>query len=76
MTNTVTLLEIVPIPLEAVRVYVVFDEGLTTLEPWFETDPIPLSIETLVALITLQLKVVDWPTQIEAGTAERAASRG
>jgi hypothetical protein len=45
--------------------------GLTVVDPDKATVPTPLSMVTLVASVTLQLKVEDSPTVIVDGIAEK-----
>ena len=47
--------------------------GLAALLPEVETDPILLSILTVVAPVLDQLKVVDWPGSMVLGVAVRVA---
>lgn len=57
--ETITCVVAVELPAgpEAVRTYVVLDAGAIALVPLSATFPIPLSIVTVVAPVTLQLRV-------------------
>jgi len=57
-------------------VYVVLEFGDTNHEPFALTAPIPGEIETLVALVVVQDRVVDWPAEIVEGWAEMVAVGG
>jgi hypothetical protein len=50
--------------------------GLTVVVPDKATVPTPLSIVTVVASVTLQLKVEDSPTLIVDGAAEKELIMG
>jgi hypothetical protein len=60
---------VLPAELEAVSVYNVFVEGTTALVPLTATFPIPLSRLTLVAPVTLQLRVDALPEGMLLGSA-------
>jgi hypothetical protein len=60
----------------AVNVYVVVVVGLTVVEPDAATVPIPLSMETLVALVVLQVRVEEPPTEMVTGFAVSLAVGG
>ncbi len=60
---------VLPEELEAVSVYNVLVEGTTALVPLTATFPIPLSMLTLVAPVTLQVRVAALPAEILAGSA-------
>jgi hypothetical protein len=62
---------VLPAELEAVSVYNVLVEGTTALVPLTATFPIPLSRLTLVAPVTLQLRVEASPEEILAGLAPK-----
>jgi len=47
--------------------------GLTPTEPDVGLLPTPLSIETVVALVVVQVSVDDWPELIDVGAAENVA---
>jgi hypothetical protein len=70
-TDTVTWLCLVPPGPVAVRLYVVVLPGLTETEPDVPTEPTPLSIDTEVAFVTDQLKVVEFPAMMVVGDAEK-----
>ena len=48
--------------------------GLTPTEPDVGLLPTPLSIETVVALVVVQVSVDDWPEAIDVGAAENVAA--
>jgi hypothetical protein len=60
---------VLPEELEAVSVYNVLVEGTTALVPLTATFPIPLSRLTLVAPVTLHVRVAALPAEILAGSA-------
>lgn len=66
---TVTLCILVPVALVAVSVYVVVTAGDTFLVSAGATGPMPLSMNTAVASLTFQLRVVDAPSRMAAGDA-------
>ena len=70
-TVTVALAVELPDGLTAVKVYVVVAAGLTVLEPVSPTVPMPLSIETLVAPCTSQVRVELWPGKMLFGVASK-----
>src|SRR3989344_5486753 len=51
-------------------------DGETCLSPLSGTEPMPWSIDTLVALRDDQVKCEDWPTQIVEGEAVIATETG
>jgi hypothetical protein len=68
-TVTVAVAEVEPPGPVAVSVYVVVAVGETVWLPEVATDPIPLSIETDVALVVLQVSVELPPEEIDDGLA-------
>jgi hypothetical protein len=68
-TVTVAVAEAEPPGPVAVRVYVVVDAGETVWLPEVATDPIPLSMETDVALLVLHVRVELPPEEIDVGLA-------
>ena len=78
-SSTVTVAVAVTVPPllpVAVKVYVVVVVGLTVVEPDAATVPMPLSIETLVALVVLQVRVEEPPTEMVTGFAVSFAVGG
>lgn len=73
---TVTVAAEVAVPAlpVAVKVYWVVADGLTFTDPEAATVPTPLSMETAVALVVVQLKVTELPGATLAGVAEREAT--
>jgi hypothetical protein len=65
-----------PTVLVAVRLYMVVAAGLTAIVPLAATVPIPLSILTLVAPTTFQLKVLVCPLLIVDGIAVKLRTVG
>jgi len=57
-------------PFEAIAVYVVLTLGLTLLELFRPTEPIPLSIVTDVAFVDVHVSVVDPPSAMDVGFAD------
>ena len=62
---------LVPVALDAVRVYTVVADGITTLLPDKATLPIPWSILTVDAPVTVQLSVEDPPDEMVGGLAPK-----
>ena len=56
---------------ETLIVYVVVSVGVTSIDPFRETLPIPLSMVTLVALVVVQESVTDVVYVIVYGVAVR-----
>ena len=73
VTVTVAVFVVVPPGPFAVSVYVVVDVGLTPTDPLSAWLPTPLSIETVVAFVVVQVSVDDWPLMIDVGDAEKVA---
>ena len=69
VTKTWAVAVAVPAELEAVKVYTVVAEGITTLLPVKATLPIPWSILTVLAPETDQLSVEDSPAAMFGGLA-------
>src|SRR5689334_8122393 len=69
LTVTVAVAVFVPPAPLAVRVYVVVAAGITIAEPLSACAPTPLSIETLVAFVVVQVSVDDSPAVIDVGLA-------
>src|SRR5947209_1599277 len=72
-TVTVAVFVAVPPGPVAVSVYVVVAAGLTPIDPLTGWLPTPLSIDTVVALLLVQVSVDDWPALIDVGAAENVA---
>lgn len=64
-----------PLPV-AVSVYVVVEVGLTVVEPESATVPMPLSMDTLVALVVLHVSVAELPNVMLVGAAVSFAVGG
>ena len=75
ITVTVVVAVTVPPSPVAVKMYVVVTEGVTTVEVPVTT-PTPWSMETEVALLTLQESVEELPLPIVAGLAPKLAITG
>jgi hypothetical protein len=69
LTVRLTCLVVVPPRPEAVSAYVVVRVGLTTTEPDNGLLPTPLSMETVVAFVVVQVSVDDAPVVIVVGLA-------
>lgn len=76
VTTTAALLAAEPPAPVAVRVYVVVEDGQTTVEPVAASAPIPWSIDTVVALRVVQASVEHPPAAIRPGVAVKAAMNG
>jgi hypothetical protein len=70
--TTAVLVTVWPLPV-AVSVYVVVCEGETIWVPLGATAPIPLLIETEVALAVFQVRVALWPLGMDAGETVNCA---
>jgi hypothetical protein len=71
MTLTVACANEVPPGPTAVKLYVVVVVGETDMEPLAATDPMPLSIETVVAFETVHTSVDEEPATIAVGEATK-----
>jgi len=69
VTTTCVVAVVVPAAPEAVKVYTVVVVGETALDPVKATLPMPWSIVTVVALVTVQLRVDVCPPEMLAGLA-------
>jgi hypothetical protein len=76
VTLTVAVAVLVPPGPVAVRVYVVEAPGNTRRLALACTVPMLLSMEMLLASVTFQLSVDDWPRSIEDGSAANAVTVG
>jgi hypothetical protein len=75
-TNTCVVALLLPEEFEAVKVYIVLSVGATALVPLTATFPIPLSRLTLVAPLTLQLRVEVPPDAMDDGLALNELTAG
>jgi hypothetical protein len=66
-TDTVVAAVVLPEVPPAVRVYVVFSAGVTSIVPCRETEPTPWSIVTDVAPLTFHCRVDESPARIIPG---------